>query len=57
MEHDSNITVSTGVEMSSKSVALGEDVTLTCTVTGAIKADMVFWTLNGELILNDKRFH
>ena len=44
------------MDLSGGSVALGDDITLTCAVTGAIKADLVFWTKDGELMFNDKRF-
>jgi len=42
------------VDLSVETVALEADVTLTCSVTGAIKADLVFWTKDGELMFNDK---
>ena len=41
--------------MSNEAASLGDDVTLTCTVTGVIKADLVVWTKDGELVFNDKR--
>ncbi|KAL5252519.1 hypothetical protein ACHWQZ_G015335 [Mnemiopsis leidyi] len=42
------------VEMSDEAASLGDDVTLTCTVSGVMKADLIVWTRNGELIFNDK---